>query len=43
VVDPDALASRSRNTPFAGAKLTGTVRHTLLRGEPMVVDGVATR
>ncbi|MDP9072536.1 MAG: dihydroorotase [Actinomycetota bacterium] len=43
VVEPDRLSSRSRNTPFAGRKLTGRVRHTLLRGEPVVVDGEATR
>ena len=43
VVDPAALASRSRNTPYAGRTLTGKVRHTLLRGEPVVVDGEATR
>jgi dihydroorotase len=43
VVDAGALASRARNTPYAGRKLTGRVRHTLLRGEPVVVDGVATR
>ena len=42
-VDPSRLASRSRNTPYAGRKLTGRVRHTLLRGEPVVVDGEATR
>jgi dihydroorotase len=42
-VDPDRLASRSRNTPYAGRKLTGRVRHTILRGEPVVVDGVAQR
>ena len=43
VVEPDRLASRSRNTPFAGRKLTGRVRHTLLFGEPVVVDGEAQR
>ena len=43
VVDPDALASRSRNTPYAGRKLTGRARHTMLRGEPVVVDGEAQR
>ncbi len=43
VVDAGALASRARNTPYAGRKLTGRVRHTLLRGEPVVVDGRATR
>ena len=43
VVDPAALASRSRNTPYAGRKLTGRVRHTVLAGEPVVVDGAAQR
>lgn len=43
VVDPDRLASRSRNTPYAGMKLTGRVRHTILHGEPVVVDGEAQR
>jgi dihydroorotase len=37
-VDPARLASRARNTPYAGRKLTGRVRHTVLRGEPVVVD-----
>ena len=37
-VDPTALASRSRNTPYAGRTLRGKVRHTLLRGEPVVLD-----
>ncbi|HZR13370.1 MAG TPA: dihydroorotase [Acidimicrobiia bacterium] len=42
-VDATRLASRARNTPFAGRKLTGRVRHTVLRGEPVVVDGEARR
>jgi len=42
-VDPTALASKARNTPYAGRELTGRVRHTLLRGEPVVVDGEARR
>ena len=42
-VDPAQLASRSRNTPYAGRTLTGKVRHTFLYGEPVVVDGEATR
>jgi dihydroorotase len=42
-VDPTRLASRARNTPYAGRKLTGRVRHTLLRGEPVVVDCEAQR
>jgi len=51
VIDPDAtwmvevsrLASRSRNCPYAGRVLTGRVRHTILRGEPVVLDGEAQR
>jgi len=43
VVDPALLASRSRNTPYAGRKLTGRVRHTLLAGEAVVIDGEAQR
>jgi len=42
-VDPARLASRSRNTPWAGRVLTGRARHTVLRGEPVVVDGEAQR
>jgi len=42
-VDPSALASRSRNTPYAWRTLTGQVRHTFLWGEPVVLDGEATR
>jgi dihydroorotase len=42
-VDPAALASRSRNTPYGGMTLRGRVRHTLLAGEPVVVDAEAQR
>jgi dihydroorotase len=42
-VDPDRLASRSRNTPYAGRTLQGAVRHTVLRGEPVVIDATAQR
>jgi dihydroorotase len=42
-VDPAALASRSRNTPWAGRCLTGRVRHTVFRGEPVVVGSKAQR
>jgi dihydroorotase-like cyclic amidohydrolase len=42
-VDPDRLASRSRNTPWAGRTLIGRVRHTVYRGEPVVVDTEAQR
>ena len=43
VVEPERLASRSRNTPFAGRKLRGRVRHTVLNGEPVVIDAEAQR
>lgn len=43
VVDRDRLASRSRNTPYDGRKLTGRVRHTIHRGEPVVRDQEAQR
>jgi dihydroorotase len=47
VVDPtarwtvqgDALASKSRNTPYAGMALPGAVVHTLFAGRPTVLDG----
>jgi dihydroorotase len=42
-VDPADTASRSRNNPYAGRKLTGRVRHTLYRGEPVVIDTEAQR
>jgi dihydroorotase len=42
-VEPHRLASRSRNTPYAGRALTGAVRHTVLRGEPVVIDATAQR
>jgi dihydroorotase len=38
-VDPGRLASLSRNTPYAGRTLTGRVRHTLVGGQPIVIDG----
>ena len=51
VIDPDAtwtldvgqIASRSRNTPWAGQQLVGRVRHTVFRGEPVVVEAEACR
>jgi dihydroorotase len=47
VVDPSAtrtisatdLASKSRNTPYAGLQLPGRVVHTLYAGTPTVLDG----
>ncbi len=43
VVESARLASRSRNTPYAGRTLRGRVRHTLFRGEPVVIDAEAQR
>ena len=43
VVDPDKLASLSRNTPYAGRTLRGRVRHTLVAGEVVVADGEPCR
>jgi dihydroorotase len=43
VVDPAQLASRSRNTPYAGTTLPGRIVATFLRGEPTVLDGKATK
>jgi dihydroorotase len=42
-VDPARSASRSRNTPWAGRRMRGRVRHTVYRGEAVVVDGEAQR
>lgn len=42
-VDPASLASRSRNTPYAGMELTGRVVATFLNGVPTVLDGKAVR
>lgn len=42
-IDPVDLASRSRNTPYAGMVLPGRVVATFLRGEPTVLDGKAVR
>ncbi len=43
VLDPRLGASRSRSTPFAGRALRGRVRHTIVRGVPVVIDAVAER
>jgi len=42
-VDPQRLASKSRNTPYAGRHVRGLVRHTVFRGSPVVIDGEAQR
>jgi dihydroorotase len=38
-VEPSALASRSRNTPYAGRDLPARIIATFLRGTPTVMDG----
>ena len=51
VFDPDlnwtvssaGLASRSRNTPYAGRAVRGKVRHTVFDGAAVVIDGEAQR
>jgi dihydroorotase len=39
-VVPAKLASKSRNTPYAGRTVRGKVLHTLLAGTPVVINGV---
>jgi dihydroorotase len=43
VVDGLRLASKARNTPWDGWKLTGKVRHTIYAGAPTVRDGEPTK
>ncbi len=43
LVEPEKLASKSKNTPFAGRKLTGKVMHTIVNGEVVVLNGEAQR
>jgi dihydroorotase len=42
-VEPALLASRSRNTPYAGQEFTGRVVATFFKGVPTVLDGKAVR
>lgn len=42
-VDGSGGASRSRNTPYVDRPLRGRVRHTVLAGEAVVIDGEAQR
>ena len=42
-VVPGHLASKSRNTPYAGRQVRGKVRHTILNGVPTVANGSPTR
>ena len=42
-VIPAKLASKSRNTPYAGRSVRGKVRHTFFDGVAVVLDGEAQR
>lgn len=42
-VDPATMASSTRATAWAGRTLRGRVRHTIVHGEPVVVDAEARR
>ncbi|WP_436796189.1 dihydroorotase [Actinospongicola halichondriae] len=42
-IDGNAMQSKSRNTPYAGRRVRGRVRHTVLEGEPVVRNGEPTR
>ena len=42
-IDDSGGASRSRNVPYVGRTVRGKVRHTVLFGEPVVIDGEAQR
>ena len=42
-VAPEKLASKSRNTPYAGMTLRGRVRHTIFGGDFTVLDGEPQR
>ncbi|MEK7411677.1 MAG: amidohydrolase family protein, partial [Actinomycetota bacterium] len=42
-VDLVRLASKSTNTPFVNRNLRGKVRHTVFRGDAVVIDGEAQR
>ena len=43
VVDREAVASKSKNTPYHGRTVRGKVRHTVFSGQVVVRDGVAQR
>jgi dihydroorotase len=43
VVDPQRLASRSRNTPYTGRSVRGRVRHTVFEGVATVLGGESQR
>jgi len=42
-VEPETLASKSRNTPYVGMTLRGKVQHTMFNGDITVLNGEAQR
>ena len=42
-IDDSGGASRSRNVPYVGRTVRGKVRHTVLHGEAVVIDGAPQR
>lgn len=42
-IDASGGASRSRNVPYVGIPVRGKVRHTICRGEAVVIDGEVQR
>jgi dihydroorotase len=42
-VEPETLASKSRNTPYVGMTLRGKVQHTMFNGDFTVLNGEAQR
>ena len=42
-VEPERLASKSRNTPYVGMTLRGKVRHTIFNGDITVLHGEVQR
>jgi len=40
VVDPSKFKSKSKNSPFGGFRLYGSVRGTIVNGKPVVSEGV---
>jgi len=42
-IDASGGASISRNVPYVGLDVRGKVRHTICRGEAVVIDATAQR
>jgi dihydroorotase len=42
-INPEAMASKSTNTPFVGMQLRGKVVHTMFKGNLVVRNGKALK